>query len=409
MTDSIPARHLSQRRYSLNEKQIADGAIVPFSTLPTCAAQCGPLFDVQAECTPPTNINVDDFCFCADTRLTPFNSNGTSEVGQVCGSASCSAEPDLQAIKTWYQSFCTENGLIGAASVVTSTTGAMTMTVLEVPIAITAITSGETVVVLSTSFSTIAGKTTISLTTSVLPTVFGNPSTTPAEAGGLSPGAKIGIAVGVTVVFLLALLTFWWMLVRRKKRNRTLKNGKQDGILLPRPNTHEVMTLANTHEMSTKHNVLEMDGHTSKKFVRGGKANVDVLTHMLPLGYKRGQAAIGGLSASHDIDSSGLNAESQQGMENVSPDRPEILAPFSPRDDPTRNHNTLMPHEDVEIERGAHESDRGHEEEERKLKVLRDRIDRIREEKERLERIQELKDLEEQTKREILEAQRRQL
>jgi hypothetical protein len=47
------------------------------------------------------------------------------------------------------------------------------------------------------------------------------------------------------------------------------------------------------------------------------------------------------------------------------------------------------------------------EQDDEKLKVLRQRIERIREEKERLERLQHLKDMEEQTKQEIMEAQRR--
>jgi hypothetical protein len=45
--------------------------------------------------------------------------------------------------------------------------------------------------------------------------------------------------------------------------------------------------------------------------------------------------------------------------------------------------------------------------EEEKLQVLQERIERIREEKSRLERIQELKELEEQTKRAILEQQKK--
>jgi hypothetical protein len=45
--------------------------------------------------------------------------------------------------------------------------------------------------------------------------------------------------------------------------------------------------------------------------------------------------------------------------------------------------------------------------EEQKLSALQERIERIREDRERLEKIQELRDLEEQTKREILEQQKR--
>jgi hypothetical protein len=47
------------------------------------------------------------------------------------------------------------------------------------------------------------------------------------------------------------------------------------------------------------------------------------------------------------------------------------------------------------------------EEEEQKLKVLRERIERVRAEKARLKRVQELEDIQAQTKREIMEVQRR--
>jgi TolA-binding protein len=47
------------------------------------------------------------------------------------------------------------------------------------------------------------------------------------------------------------------------------------------------------------------------------------------------------------------------------------------------------------------------EKEEQKLQILRDRMERIRGEKERLKKIQELEVLEEQTKKEILNMQKR--
>ncbi|EKD11940.1 uncharacterized protein L3040_009399 [Drepanopeziza brunnea f. sp. 'multigermtubi'] len=87
--------------------QTPDGDIVPFSTLPACAALCGPLYDVQGGCAPPAKATVDNNCFCADSRLTPFTStDGTSGVSQVCGPASCSAAADLTAIRSWYSTFC---------------------------------------------------------------------------------------------------------------------------------------------------------------------------------------------------------------------------------------------------------------------------------------------------------------
>ncbi|TVY36307.1 hypothetical protein LSUB1_G005862 [Lachnellula subtilissima] len=85
--------------FSFAGAQTADGAIVPFSTLPTCATECGPLYDVQGACAPPAQTSVNQNCFCTDTRLTPFL-QGTSNVASVCGAASCSAASDLQALQT---------------------------------------------------------------------------------------------------------------------------------------------------------------------------------------------------------------------------------------------------------------------------------------------------------------------
>ncbi|KAE9381162.1 hypothetical protein N431DRAFT_457771 [Stipitochalara longipes BDJ] len=91
--------------------QAADGPIVPFtSVLPPCASNCGPLYDVQGKCAPPNIPAVNPNCFCTDTRLTPFDNSGTSGVSQVCvGAGSCTTASDLQAIKTWYDSYCTGN------------------------------------------------------------------------------------------------------------------------------------------------------------------------------------------------------------------------------------------------------------------------------------------------------------
>lgn len=158
------------------------------------------------EVQPPSQLKVDDFCFCVDSRLTPSNHNGTAGVSSVCETASCSAESDLQAIKTWYQTFCAEHGLLGVASTVTNTTGKVTRTVLEVPIAVIATKSSMTVVLLSTSFSTMG------VMSSILPTTT---ATTIARSGGLSTGAKIWIGVGTTVAFLLVLLTIWRVILRR--------------------------------------------------------------------------------------------------------------------------------------------------------------------------------------------------
>ncbi|KAK4098823.1 hypothetical protein N658DRAFT_488169 [Parathielavia hyrcaniae] len=80
--------------------------IFPIATLPACASQCGPLFDVNGACVPPAAPTADasayDSCFCDDSRLAPF-STGTAGV---CDTA-CTASPaDLGSVQDWYTSFC---------------------------------------------------------------------------------------------------------------------------------------------------------------------------------------------------------------------------------------------------------------------------------------------------------------
>jgi len=94
-----------------------DGLIVPFSSvLPACASKCGPLFDVQGACTPPNIAEINDSCFCTDTRLTPFDDSGTAGVSSVCGPASCTDATSLQDIKTWYDGFCAANKDVTSAT-----------------------------------------------------------------------------------------------------------------------------------------------------------------------------------------------------------------------------------------------------------------------------------------------------
>jgi hypothetical protein len=85
-----------------------NGLIVPFSTLPACASLCGHLFDVQGACTPPVTSTVSEPCFCGDPRLQPFLDQGTAGVSSVCGPLSCTATADLQAIQSWYETYCNE-------------------------------------------------------------------------------------------------------------------------------------------------------------------------------------------------------------------------------------------------------------------------------------------------------------
>lgn len=84
----------------------AETTLIPFSTLPACAASCGPLYDVNGACVPPNvaaaSAAVYENCFCSDTRLVAFS---TATAG-VCDSA-CTATPaDYGSITSWYQSLC---------------------------------------------------------------------------------------------------------------------------------------------------------------------------------------------------------------------------------------------------------------------------------------------------------------
>ncbi|KAL2137001.1 hypothetical protein VTI74DRAFT_10477 [Chaetomium olivicolor] len=82
--------------------------LVPFQTLPACAQQCGPLYDVNGACVPPAAPTADastyDNCFCNDARLAPFKT-GTAGV---CDAA-CTANPaDLSSIQGWFTRFCAD-------------------------------------------------------------------------------------------------------------------------------------------------------------------------------------------------------------------------------------------------------------------------------------------------------------
>jgi hypothetical protein len=91
-------------------QQAADGLIVPFASLPSCASLCGNLFNVQGACTPPHIATTSQSCFCSDPRLTPFL-QGPSGVSSVCTAASCTSTSDLQAIENWYESYCGVKGI----------------------------------------------------------------------------------------------------------------------------------------------------------------------------------------------------------------------------------------------------------------------------------------------------------
>lgn len=102
----------------------AQQTIVPFSTLPACSQQCGKLYDVQGACSPPqVDASNTKTCFCADSRLTPFNSGTTG----VCDQAQCDAA-SLTTIQKWYQGLCGTTNAGTAATTTSSTTAKSTAT-----------------------------------------------------------------------------------------------------------------------------------------------------------------------------------------------------------------------------------------------------------------------------------------
>lgn len=87
-----------------------DGPIVPFAYLGACSLECSPLFDAQAECTPPVTSAVDDACFCQNSRLAGLNATSYSDTNNICPSADCSLA-DLAKMMMWFQKFCFDQDL----------------------------------------------------------------------------------------------------------------------------------------------------------------------------------------------------------------------------------------------------------------------------------------------------------
>ncbi|KAI0395133.1 hypothetical protein F5Y17DRAFT_425330 [Xylariaceae sp. FL0594] len=104
--------------------------IVPFASLPSCAAKCGPLWDANGACVPPHNPATDesswDSCFCGYGSLQPLKSGAND----VCNGA-CSSDPQgLPGIQSWFTSLCNNKAVNPTATTTPSTanpgTGAKT-------------------------------------------------------------------------------------------------------------------------------------------------------------------------------------------------------------------------------------------------------------------------------------------
>ncbi|KAI1082722.1 hypothetical protein F5B20DRAFT_481374 [Whalleya microplaca] len=99
--------------------------VVPFSSLPSCAAQCGPLYDANGACVPPAaptaDANTYDTCFCAYSSLQSFK-QGTSGV---CDNACPGDANGLSGIQSWFTSFCDGKAVATSTSTAaSSSTGA---------------------------------------------------------------------------------------------------------------------------------------------------------------------------------------------------------------------------------------------------------------------------------------------
>ncbi|KAH9902053.1 hypothetical protein F4778DRAFT_106303 [Xylariomycetidae sp. FL2044] len=101
---------------------MAETTIVEFGAMPSCAANCGPLYDVNGACVPPAAPTADaatyDSCFCADSRLTAFQTASTGICDSVC------ATSDLSGIQSWYNSFCQGKAAAATSSAATSSSSA---------------------------------------------------------------------------------------------------------------------------------------------------------------------------------------------------------------------------------------------------------------------------------------------
>ncbi|EHA49495.1 hypothetical protein MCOR27_000883 [Pyricularia oryzae] len=78
---------------------------VPFSTLPACAGQCGPLFDANGACAPAGVTSAPAAiasCFCSNPKVAPFSA-GTAGV---CDNACAASPTDFGSIRNWFTSFC---------------------------------------------------------------------------------------------------------------------------------------------------------------------------------------------------------------------------------------------------------------------------------------------------------------
>ncbi|CAK7568448.1 MAG: hypothetical protein SEPTF4163_006438 [Sporothrix epigloea] len=80
--------------------------LMPFASLPSCATNCGHLYDANGACVPPavTSGPVAQYasCFCNNALIAPF-STGTAGV---CDDACTADSGGLSSIHVWFSSYC---------------------------------------------------------------------------------------------------------------------------------------------------------------------------------------------------------------------------------------------------------------------------------------------------------------
>ncbi|KAF9873813.1 integral membrane protein [Colletotrichum karsti] len=96
---------------------------MPFAQLPSCAQQCGVLFDANGACVPPAAAQADETtyekCFCSFGALQPWKTAATG----VCEYAGCDAA-GFSSIQGWFTGMC--NAVDGAVQ--TSSSASATST-----------------------------------------------------------------------------------------------------------------------------------------------------------------------------------------------------------------------------------------------------------------------------------------
>jgi hypothetical protein len=192
----------------------------------------------------------------------------------------------------------------------------------------------------------------------------------------------------VAIFILIVFIAFFYF----RQRGKIINQASGEKPL--KPDTHELITTANTHKMSTKHNVPEMDEQNSGE-PNPAVAAIESRGQRETLHKPDPASHITSLTSHEQLPSpQELENSAAQSLVGVSTSAGKRVSETT---DPRSTASVPV----VETELA------GLEKEQERLQILKDRIERIRAEKERLTRIQELEALEEETKRDILDTQRR--